>query len=96
MRNCLLQHNLEEDFEIQGIVKPGSDLAAITNTVTRDTGIVTKHDVAVWGDAKDVSKNETLKGFCEIRIFVENHSQTNILVLNVPNRYNLDAHFCVN
>jgi hypothetical protein len=27
-----IKHNLEEDFEIQGIVKPGSDLTAITNS----------------------------------------------------------------
>jgi hypothetical protein len=31
-----IEQILEEDFGIQGIVKPRSDLAAITNTVTRD------------------------------------------------------------
>ena len=29
---------LEEDFEIQGIVKNGSDLTEITNRVPRDNG----------------------------------------------------------
>jgi len=33
-----IQLNLDDDFEIQGIVKPGSDLAAITHIVNRDTG----------------------------------------------------------
>jgi len=28
-----IQHNLDDGYEIQGIVKPGSDLAAIVNTV---------------------------------------------------------------
>jgi hypothetical protein len=77
-------------------VKPGSDLAAIiTNTVTIDTGTLTKHDV-VWGDTKDVSKIETMKGLSEITSFVEKHSQTNVLVMNVTNRYNLDAQSSVN
>jgi hypothetical protein len=64
-------------------VKPGSDMAALTNTVTRDTGTLTKHDVVVWGDAKDISKAETLKGLSEIRSFVEKHNQTNIFIMNV-------------
>jgi hypothetical protein len=39
-----IQLNLDDDFEIQGIVKPGSNLAAITHTVNRDTGDLTKQD----------------------------------------------------
>ena len=31
-----IQLKLGDDFEIQGIVKPGSDLAAITHAVNRD------------------------------------------------------------
>ena len=56
---------------------------------------LTKCDV-VRGDTKDVSKTETLKGLSEIRSFVEKHSQANILVMNVTNRYNLEAQSCVN
>jgi len=33
-----IQHNLDDDFEIQGLLKPRSDLTAITHTVNRDTG----------------------------------------------------------
>jgi RNase H-fold protein (predicted Holliday junction resolvase) len=44
---------------------------------------------------KDISRNETLKGLCQIRNFVK-HSQTNVLVMNVPNRFDLDAQSCVN
>ena len=39
--------NLEEDFEIQSIIKPRSEMAAIMNKVTRDTGALTNHDVVV-------------------------------------------------
>jgi hypothetical protein len=41
-------------------VKPGSEFAAIMNTVTRDTGALTKPDV-LWDNTKDVSKSETNK-----------------------------------
>ena len=37
-----IQYNLDDDFEIQGIVKPGSDLAAIMHAVNKDTGALTK------------------------------------------------------
>jgi hypothetical protein len=45
---------------------------------------------------KDISRNETSKGLCQIRNFAEKHSQTNVLVMNVPNRFDLDAQSCVN
>ena len=78
-------------------MKPGSDLAAITHTVNKDTGALTKQDaVFVWGGIRDISRNETQKGLCQIRNFVEKHSQTNVLVVNVPNRFDLGAHSCVN
>ena len=53
-----IQQNLNDDFEIQGIVKPGSDLAAIMSTVNRDIGALTKHDaVVVWAGIRDISRN---------------------------------------
>jgi len=88
-----IQLNLSNDLEIQGIVKPGSDLAAITHTINRDTGALTKQDaVAVWGGIGDISRNESQKGLGQIRKFVERHSQTNVLVVNVPNRFDVE-HF---
>jgi hypothetical protein len=72
-------------------MKPGWDLAAITNTVTRDTGTLTNRDDDddddddVWGWHKYTSRNETWKGLCQIRSSVEKHNQTNILVINVLN-----------
>jgi len=92
-----IQLNLEDDFEIQGIVKPGSDLAAITHTFNRDSGALTKQDtVVVWGGISYIRRNESQKGLCQIRNFVERHSQTDVLILNVPNRFDLEAHSCVN
>jgi hypothetical protein len=92
-----IQLNLDYDFEIQGIVKPGSDLAAITNTVNRETNTLSKQDaVVVLGGIGDISRNESQKGLCQSRNFVEKHDQTNVLVVNVPKRFDLAAHSCFN
>jgi hypothetical protein len=89
--------NLNDDFEIQGIVKPGSGPAAITNTVYRETNTLTKQDaVVVWGGIRDVSRNESQKGVCQLRNFVEKHDKTNVLVVYVPKRFDLEAHSCIN
>jgi hypothetical protein len=50
----------------------------------------------VWGGTRDVSRNESLKGLNQISQFVESHSQTNVVVVNVPHRFDLEAHSCVN
>ena len=63
-----IQYNLDDDFEIQGIVKPGSDLAAIMHAVNKDTGALTKYDaVVLWSGIRDISRNETQKGLCQFK-----------------------------
>jgi hypothetical protein len=97
--HCLseIQPNLDDDFKIQGIAKPGSDLEAIMHAVNRDTGTLIKQDaVVVWSGIRDISRNESQKVLCQMRNFMEKHSQTNVLVVHVPNRFDLGAHSCVN
>jgi hypothetical protein len=91
-----IQLNLYDDFEIQSIIKTGSHLVAIMYTVNRDTGALTKQNaVVIWGGIRDISRNESQKGLCQLRNFVERHIQTNVLVVNVPNIFDLEAHSCV-
>ena len=52
--------------------------------------------VVVWVGIKYVRRDETQKGLCHIRSLVEKGSQTNILVMNVTYRFDLDAQSCVN
>jgi len=42
-----VQHNLKSGYEVQGLVKPGSYLATVLNTVTKDTEELTKNYVVV-------------------------------------------------
>jgi hypothetical protein len=56
-RECAskISHNLDSDFEVQGIIKPNTNLMAITNTVKEEIKFLTKNDVVViWGGTRDV------------------------------------------
>ena len=58
-----LQHNLDKNFGVQGVVKSSSDLSSILNPGIEDIKDVTKNDVIiVRGGTRDVSKNETDNG----------------------------------
>jgi hypothetical protein len=98
-RRCAqeVQHNLGHDFEVHGIVKPGANTEIIVNTSTKITGKLTKNDVVVvWGGTRDVGRNETVKGLHQINNFIENHNQTNVIVMSVPFKYELKPKLCVN
>jgi len=92
-RGCAqeVQHNPGHDFEFQGIVKPGANTEIIVNTSTKITRKLTKKDVVVvWRGTRDVGRNETETGLHQMKNFVTNHNQTNVIVMSVPCRYDLD------
>jgi hypothetical protein len=52
-------YNLDSDFEVQGFIKPGAGLRAITNTVKEEVKFLTKNDVViVWGGTRGIGRNE--------------------------------------
>ena len=78
-------------------MKPGANSQTIVSTSTKTTGKLTKKDiVVVWGGTRDVGRNETVKGLHQLRNFVENHKQTNVIVMSVPYRHDLEPNSCVN
>jgi hypothetical protein len=73
-RDCAtkMTHNLDSDFEVQGIIKPGADLMTVTKTVKKEVTVLTKNYVIViWGGIRDISKNEATSGL--------NHSKKTFL-----------------
>jgi len=98
-RGCAqeIRHNLEQEYEIQGNVKPGANLQTIVNTPTESFEKLTNKDVVVvWGGTRDVRQNESEKGLRQIRNLVENVKHTNIIVMSVPYRHDLAPNSCVN
>jgi hypothetical protein len=51
--------------------------------------------LVVCGGTLDVGRNESKKGLRHLNHFVKNNN-TNIIMLNVPQRYDFDVTSCVN
>jgi hypothetical protein len=52
--------------------------------------------VVIWGGTRDIGRNEVKKALQQIRKFVQNHNQTNVIVMSAPYRHDLDSDSCVN
>ena len=58
---------------------PSNELATLTVTDI----------VVIWGGTNDVNKNETRKGLKCLNKFVNLRSNTNVMILTIPHRYQL-------
>jgi hypothetical protein len=85
-------------FQVPRIcINPGTGLNTIITSAKRDIQQLPKQDVVVvWGGTKDVGKNETKQGINWIERFVETNNHTNIILMEVPHRYDLIQDLCVN
>lgn len=52
--------------------------------------------VVVSEGTKDAGRNETRYGFNHTQAFVMKNSHTNVVLMSVPHRYDLDMNSCVN
>jgi hypothetical protein len=92
-----VKYNLDNTFEVQGVIKPGADLMTITNTANEEVKKLSTDDVVVvCGGTKDVGKNESTNGLSQLKDFVSRNSHTNIIQICVPHRYDLHENSCVN
>jgi hypothetical protein len=91
-----LQYQLGYDFEVQGIVKPGASAESIVKSNVNLRKWTQDDFCIIWGGTHDVSKNETNKGLRSLKDFMNKHNQTNVIVMGVPQRYDLERSSCVN
>jgi hypothetical protein len=92
-----LKHNLSNNFDLNGFVKPGADINTITSSITEDAKHLTFNDILVfWGGANDVSKNNSQDGLKSLTKLVKVHSNTNIILMCVPYHHDLPDWSCVN
>lgn len=52
--------------------------------------------MVVWEGIKDAGRNETRDGLNHTQAFVRKNSHTNVILMSVPHRYDLDMNSCVN
>ena len=98
-RDCAqeLQHNLNRNFSVQGIVKPGASMKDIVSSPPNSVkNLSSKDTVVIWGGARDIGKNESNQALKEITNFVQTHSKNNVIVISAPHRYDLSHTSCVN
>ena len=91
------QHNLNRNFSVQGIVKPGAvtkDILSTSSNLVKN--LSSKDMVVIWGGTRDIGKNETNQALREIKNFVQTHSKINTIVISAPHRYDLPQTSCVN
>jgi hypothetical protein len=78
-------------------MKPGTDLKVILCSNVKECKKLSKKDVLIiWGGTKYVSKNESRTGLLCIRKFIQMNLNTNVHVLSLPKRWDLEDQSCVN
>jgi hypothetical protein len=69
-RGCTskVKYNLDNGFEVQGVINPGAGLTAITSSVKEEVELLAKKDV-VWGGRREVGKNEPTNDLNQLKDF---------------------------
>jgi hypothetical protein len=99
MRGCAtkLGEYLGSAYEVSGTIMPGSRLQNITKLPRDDiAGLSHKDTVIIWGGSNDVNRNETNNGLNHLNAFINQSSNTNVMIVKVPLRHDLMASSCVN
>jgi hypothetical protein len=92
-----LQHKLNKNYVVQGIVKSGADLEVMVHSNMKQCKNLTKKDtLIIWGGTKEVSRNEAQKGLSNIRTFIQRNLNMNVIVLSLPQRMDLEDQSCLN
>jgi hypothetical protein len=75
-----------------GYVKPNAGLNNITSTGKSEIENLSKYDVVlICGGTLDVAKNNTSKGLSSVLQFVTDTEHTNVIIIDAPHRFDLEA-----
>jgi hypothetical protein len=71
-----LKYKLTRDYQIQGVIMPGSALVSLVNTTPSDLKTLSKSDVCiVWCGSNDVGRNEANMGIRALKHFISCNKQ---------------------
>jgi len=88
---------IRDNFEVQGLVKPGAGTDILVNSAHNDIISLSKSDVLIFcGGANDVRKNISIKVLQHVMNLIKSNNHTNIILVTVPRRYDLMQSSCVN
>ena len=91
-----LAGNLKEklDYNVSGVVKPNATSNEVIKTNIQDMSA--KDVVVVCAGTNDIGKNCVEEGLKNVTKFAKENSQTNIVIIEAPRRYDLVEWSCVN
>jgi hypothetical protein len=91
-----LKQNVDKTYETVGFTKPNVCVSVLVDTVKEEVDKLTGDDVIVfWGGANNVSKNNSTKGLTQTIDFVRRTQKTNIIIITVPHRFDLEDSSCI-
>ena len=84
-------------FNVCGTTKPNTDIKGITSPSYFTPDNLTKKDMIIFcGGTRDISRNESKSGLCSLKDFAQRTSNTNVILLEAPLRYDLPLSSCDN
>jgi hypothetical protein len=88
---------LDDSFSVISITKSNADIEAITSPLHLKSDNLTKKDLIIfYGGTKNIGRNETKKGLRSLKGFAQRTTNTNVILLGAPYRYDLPPSSCVN
>jgi hypothetical protein len=91
-----LKQNVDKTYETVGFTKPNACVSVLVDTVKEEVDKLMGDDVIVfWRGANNVSKYYSTKGLYQTIDFVRRNQQTNIIIITVPHRFDLEDSSCI-
>jgi hypothetical protein len=92
-----LKNKLPDSFEVIGYTKPNCDIQTSLSIRNQDITKLSNKDVLVFiGGANDLTRENSSKGLWYISQFVRQNTQTNIILLTIPQWYDQAANAYIN
>jgi hypothetical protein len=86
-----------EDLSITCVTKLGANFSTVTSECLKDCRSMTSRDLVVLSaGANDVSKDESQNFLSSLKKQLHSLTHTNVLLYNIPHRYDLIPESCVN
>jgi hypothetical protein len=87
--------SLDDRFEVCGIIKPGPGTVSLSRTMKNEVDKLTKNDFLVLSSgSNDINKNDPRSAFRYIVDYMENVRHTNVILIGVPPRFDVEASDC--
>jgi len=92
-----LSNPMGREYSITSTLMPGAGLQSITKLAKSEIATFTRSDtVIVCGGSNDACKNESQTGPTCLNNFSNSRTNTNIMIISIPQRHDLSSESCVN